>query len=152
MFNDRLHDSGTKTVLGNRVPGRRRHRADRARAAECGAVPGSQAVRFFVSETAVPSDQLIEPLCDAFRKSDYDIAALVRTILGSQHFYSRHAFRGSGSRGRSSTCWGLCKRSAARTRRTTRKDGRRRSRCWSARSGRRAVAFCSAQRKGMAGG
>ena len=46
-----------------------------------------------MSETAAPSDQLIEPLCDAFRKSDYDIAALVRTILGSQHFYSRHAFR-----------------------------------------------------------
>ena len=36
---------------------------------------------------------LLEPLCESFRKSDYDIAALVRTILASRHFYSSHAFR-----------------------------------------------------------
>src|SRR5262249_9493776 len=38
-------------------------------------------------------DALIEPLCDLFRKSDYDIAGLLRTILASRHFYSSHAFR-----------------------------------------------------------
>ena len=36
---------------------------------------------------------LLEPLCESFRKSDYDIAALVRTMLASRHFYSEHAFR-----------------------------------------------------------
>ena len=36
---------------------------------------------------------LLEPLCDSFRKSGYDIAGLVRTILASRHFYSDHAFR-----------------------------------------------------------
>ncbi len=36
---------------------------------------------------------LLEPLCESFRKSDYDIAGLVRTILASRHFYSDHAFR-----------------------------------------------------------
>src|SRR5262249_25113799 len=36
---------------------------------------------------------LLEPLCESFRKSEYDIAALVRTILMSRHFYSGHAFR-----------------------------------------------------------
>ena len=49
--------------------------------------------RFLVSEMATPSDSLLEPLCESFRASDYDIAALVRTILSSRHFYSSHAFR-----------------------------------------------------------
>ena len=47
---------------------------------------------FLVSETA-PPDSLLEPLCDSFRKSEYDTAALVRTILASRHFYSERAFR-----------------------------------------------------------
>ena len=46
-----------------------------------------------VSERVAPPDTLLEPLCDSFRKSDYDMAALVRTILSSRHFYSEHAFR-----------------------------------------------------------
>ena len=37
--------------------------------------------------------RLLEPLCEPFRKSDYDIAALVRTMLASRHFFSAHAFR-----------------------------------------------------------
>jgi hypothetical protein len=49
--------------------------------------------RFFISENADPPDALLEPLAESFRKSDYDIAALVRTMLSSQHFYSGHAFR-----------------------------------------------------------
>jgi hypothetical protein len=36
---------------------------------------------------------LLDPLCDSFRKSDYDIAMLVKTMLASRHFYSGHAFR-----------------------------------------------------------
>jgi uncharacterized protein (DUF1800 family) len=93
-FDARLHDSGPKTVLG-----------------QTGAWDGGDVVRivleqpasarflvrklyhFFVSEKAVPPDSLVEPLCKSFRKSDYDIAGLVRTILASRHFYSDHAFR-----------------------------------------------------------
>jgi Protein of unknown function (DUF1800) len=89
-----LHDSGPKTILG-----------------QTGAWDGSDVVRiileqpaaarflvrklyhFLVSEKTVPTDSLLEPLCDTFRKSDHDIANLVRTILASQHFYSAHAFR-----------------------------------------------------------
>ncbi len=47
----------------------------------------------FVNETTVAPDALLEPLVQQFRKSDYDIAAVVRTMLGSRHFYSAHAFR-----------------------------------------------------------
>jgi hypothetical protein len=93
-FDARFHDDGLKTVLG-----------------QTGAWDGSDVVRiileqpaaaqflvrklyhFLISENAVPPDALLEPLCDSFRKSDYDIAALVRTMLSSRHFYSSYAFR-----------------------------------------------------------
>ncbi|HMF13451.1 MAG TPA: DUF1800 domain-containing protein [Gemmataceae bacterium] len=93
-FESQLHDSGQKTFLG-----------------QTGAWNGNDVVRialeqpaaarflvrkfyrFLVSERAEPPDSLLEPLCESFRKSDYDIAALVRTILESRHFYSGHAFR-----------------------------------------------------------
>jgi hypothetical protein len=93
-FDARLHDGGLKTFLG-----------------QTGAWDGSDVVRivleqpatarflvrklyhFLVSEQAVPPDSLLEPLCESFRQSDYDIAGLVRTILASRHFYSGHAFR-----------------------------------------------------------
>jgi hypothetical protein len=90
----RLHDGGPKTVLG-----------------QTGAWDGGDVVRivleqpaaaqflvrklyrFLVSEKAMAPDSLLEPLCESFRKSDYDVAGLVRTILASRHFYSDHAFR-----------------------------------------------------------
>jgi uncharacterized protein (DUF1800 family) len=93
-FDARLHDAGNKTVLG-----------------QTGAWNGRDVVRivleqpaasrflvrkfyhFLVSEQSEPPDALLEPLCESFRKSDHDIAALVRTILASRHFYSGHAFR-----------------------------------------------------------
>jgi hypothetical protein len=48
--------------------------------------------RDFVSETPPPS-ALLEPLADRFRKSDFDIAGLVKTMLGSRLFFSEHAYR-----------------------------------------------------------
>jgi Protein of unknown function (DUF1800) len=90
----RLHDGGTKTVLG-----------------QTGSWDGGDVVRIvleqpaaarflvrklyqhLVSETVSPPDTLLEPLCESFRRSEYDIAGLVRTILGSRLFYSAHAFR-----------------------------------------------------------
>jgi hypothetical protein len=93
-FDARLHDGGPKTFLG-----------------QTGAWDGGDVVRivlvqpaaarflvrklyrFLVSEKAEPPDSLLEPLCEGFRRSDYDIAGLLRTILASRHFYSSHAFR-----------------------------------------------------------
>ncbi len=93
-FDPRLHDGGTKTVLG-----------------QTGAWDGGDVVRIvleqpaaarflvrklychLVSEKTSPPDSLLEPLCESFRRSDYDIAGLVRTILSSRLFYSDHAFR-----------------------------------------------------------
>ena len=49
--------------------------------------------RYFVNEADAVPEKLIEPLADQLRKSDLDIADLVKTILSSRHFYSEHAFR-----------------------------------------------------------
>jgi uncharacterized protein (DUF1800 family) len=90
----RFHDGGPKSVLG-----------------QLGAWNGGDVVRivleqpaaarflvrkfyhYLINERTVPPDSLLEPLCTSFRKSDYDIAALVRTMLASRHFYSNHAYR-----------------------------------------------------------
>jgi|SRR5579883_216363 len=92
-FNAAQHDDGSKTVLK-----------------QTGNWDGSDVVRillkqpaaarflvgklytFFVSEVP-PPPALLEPLADAFRKSDYDIAAVVKTMLSSRLFFSDHAFR-----------------------------------------------------------
>jgi len=93
-FDARLHDSGSKTVLGQTGPW---DGGDVVRIVLEQPATARFLVRklysFLVSEKAAPPDCLLEPLCASFRKSDYDIAALVRTILASQHFYSDHAFR-----------------------------------------------------------
>src|SRR5436305_1810589 len=39
--------------------------------------------RFLVSETVPPAPELIEPLASAFRKSNFDFGAMVRTVLRS---------------------------------------------------------------------
>src|SRR5205814_1892671 len=92
-FDARLHDEGTKTVLGR-----------------TGSLDGGDVVRvvleqpaaarflvrklyrFLVSEVEPPA-ALLEPLCDSLRKSDHDVGALVRTMLASRYFHTAHAFR-----------------------------------------------------------
>jgi hypothetical protein len=93
QFNAAQHDPGQKTVLG-----------------KTGDWDGEDVVKiileqpaaarflvrklytYLVSETA-PPEALLEPLCESFRKSQYDVAALVRKILSSRLFFSDHAFR-----------------------------------------------------------
>jgi hypothetical protein len=91
--NPAAHDDGQKTVLGQK-----------------GAWTGSDIIRiccdqpacakflvgklytFLVSETPPPKG-LLTPLEERFRKSDYNIAELISTILGSRFFFSTHAYR-----------------------------------------------------------
>jgi len=88
------HDAGTKTVLGQTGPW---DGGDVVRIVLEQPAAARFLVRklygFLISESATPPDALLKPLCEAFRKSDYDIAALVRTMLASRHFYSGYAFR-----------------------------------------------------------
>jgi uncharacterized protein (DUF1800 family) len=88
------HDGGVKTVLGQTGAwdgGDVVRIVLQQQAAACFLV--RKLYRFLISEAADPPAALLEPLCESFRKSDYDIAALVRTMLASRIFYSAHAFR-----------------------------------------------------------
>ncbi|MFN4261686.1 MAG: DUF1800 domain-containing protein [Gemmataceae bacterium] len=49
--------------------------------------------RYFISESQTPPDRFLQPLTDSFGQSGYDIAALVRTMLSSRHFFSAYAYR-----------------------------------------------------------
>ncbi len=93
-FDDNQHDTGAKTVLGqvgNWDGG------DIVRIVLEQPVAARFVVRklyrFFISDNAVPPDALLEPLADAFRKSDYDVAAVIAVMLRSRHFFSGHAYR-----------------------------------------------------------
>jgi len=93
-FDPRLHDEGTKSILGQtgRWDGGDVIRIVLEQPAAARFLV-RKLYRFLVNEQAVPPDALLEPLCASFRTTSYDIAALVRTILASRHFYSAHAFR-----------------------------------------------------------
>jgi hypothetical protein len=93
-FKAAMHDDGAKTVLGQTGKWNGddvlRILLDRPEAAR---FLVRKLYRYFISETHDPPAALLEPLAESFRKSDYDIAALMKTMLGSRHFFSEHAYR-----------------------------------------------------------
>jgi hypothetical protein len=93
VFKRELFDVGPKTVLGATGTWEGRDVvAILLRQPACAKFLVGKLYAYLVSETPPPA-ALLEPLCDRFRKSDYDIADLVRTVLASRLFYSEHAFR-----------------------------------------------------------
>jgi uncharacterized protein (DUF1800 family) len=92
-FNPRFHDNGEKTVLGvsGKLNGDDVVRICLGRK-DCAEFLVGKFYRHYVSETPPPRT-VLQPLADQFRKSDYDVAALMRTILSSRLFFSEHAFR-----------------------------------------------------------
>lgn len=94
VFDPKQHDDGEKTVLG-----------------QTGKWQGSDIVRicleqksapyfictklykFLVSEAEPPTHEILEPLAEQFRDSNYDFGALVARILRSNLFYSPDAYR-----------------------------------------------------------
>jgi uncharacterized protein (DUF1800 family) len=93
-FNKNYHDLGTKTVLGQEGEwtGDDVVRIIVEQKA-CAPFLVRKFYRFFISENADPHDALLAPLADSFRKSGYDIAEVIGTILRSRHFFSEHAYR-----------------------------------------------------------
>src|SRR5207245_2039602 len=87
-FNPKLHDDGEKKVLGvaGRLNGDDVVRIVLDRPATARFLVG-KLYAFFVSETPPPKG-FLEPLCDRYRKSDYDTGELVRRMLRSRHFFS----------------------------------------------------------------
>jgi uncharacterized protein (DUF1800 family) len=93
-FNSGFHDYGEKTVLkqSGKWDGGDIVRILLEQPA-CARFLVRKLYREFVSENQTPPDSFLEPLCEQMRKSDYDIAGVMRTMLGSRHFFSGYAFR-----------------------------------------------------------
>jgi uncharacterized protein (DUF1800 family) len=90
------HDDGTKTVLGQTGNWQW---SDIVRIClEQKSAPyfvAGKLYRWLVSETQPPSRELLEPLAEQFKKSDYDFGRLVETVLRSKLFFSDSAYRTS---------------------------------------------------------
>lgn len=87
------HDPGPKRVFGHIGPWKGPDAVRILLAQQ--AVPRTvvrRLYRWFIAETEEPADTLIEPLVRQFA-ADYDIARLVRTMLGSNWFFSEHTYR-----------------------------------------------------------
>jgi hypothetical protein len=91
-FNPVLHDPEPKTVFGKTG---KWNGEDIIRLCceqdACAKFLVGKLYAYFVNETPPPKE-LLEPLAEQFRKSGYDIADLVKTILGSRLFFSEHAY------------------------------------------------------------
>lgn len=94
VFTAKEHDSSSKTVF--RKSGRYQGPEIVDLCLEqpaCSLFIVRKLYRFLISETDTPDDKLLTPLAEQYQASDYDTAALVRTILRSNHFFSEHAYR-----------------------------------------------------------
>jgi hypothetical protein len=94
VFNKNQHDAGEKTVLGQTG----KWSADdvsRICLEQKVAAPFlvGKLYRFLISETVPPSAELLEPLAEQFRNSDYDFGALVKTMLSSNLFFAPVVYR-----------------------------------------------------------
>jgi uncharacterized protein (DUF1800 family) len=93
QFNQFAHDDGIKTFLGktgNWDGGDIIRIVLEQKAAALFLV--RKLYRHFISENETPPDSFLEPLAEQFRKSDYDIAVVMRGLLGSRHFFSDYAY------------------------------------------------------------
>jgi hypothetical protein len=93
-FDDAAHDPGSKTFLGQKgnwkavdivrivlaSPEAARHLARKL-------------YRAFVADEPDPAPELIEPLAEGLRSSEYSIRRIMDIVLRSQHFYSKAAYR-----------------------------------------------------------
>ena len=92
-FKPVLHDDGPKSVFGKAGNWNGddivRLCCDKP---DCATFLVGKLYSFLVSETR-PPEALLVPLEARFRKSDYDIADLVKAMLGSRLMFSQHAYR-----------------------------------------------------------
>ena len=91
-FNRFQHDSGEKTVLGktSKFPDAKAIDLVLQQPSAPRFIVG-KLIRYFVFDEPQPGPELIEPLAVELREHDWDIAHVIRRILGSQLFFSDHA-------------------------------------------------------------
>ena len=93
-FNAGEHDDGSKKYLGQegKFGGEDIVRICLEQDACANFITG-KLFRFIVSETIPSSPELLKPLADRFRQSDYNMRELVETMLRSNLFFSPAAYR-----------------------------------------------------------
>jgi uncharacterized protein (DUF1800 family) len=96
IFNSDNHDDGDKTVLGQ--TGKWKGEDIVRFCLDQPAAPrfiARKLFRFLISDTTPATPELIEPLAEQLRKSNWDFGALVKTALRSNLFFSPHSYRTS---------------------------------------------------------
>ncbi len=94
VFDPAGHDAGEKTVLGRKGKWKPDDIVGICLAQKsapyfiCGKL-----FRFLVSESVPATPELLEPLAQRYRKSGFDTAELVRTVLSSNLFFSETVYR-----------------------------------------------------------
>jgi uncharacterized protein (DUF1800 family) len=94
IYDPNQHDDTDKTVLGQKG----KWKADDIiriclEQKSCPAFVAGKLFRFLVSESIPATAELLDPLAEQFRKSDYNFGALVETMLRSNLFFSPAAYR-----------------------------------------------------------
>jgi uncharacterized protein (DUF1800 family) len=98
LFNPRLHDNGAKTVLGTAIPagggmGDGLKVIDLlARHPSTARFIATKLARRFVADD--PPPPLVSSAAEAFRRSDGDIRAVLRSLLESREFFTAEFYRG----------------------------------------------------------
>jgi hypothetical protein len=94
VFNAAQHDRGEKTVLGRTGKFNGDDLLDILLEQPAAArFLVRKLYRYLVSEAAEAPDQLIEPLAEQYARREFDTGWLVKTILGSNLFFSAHTVR-----------------------------------------------------------
>jgi uncharacterized protein (DUF1800 family) len=94
VFNKDQHDDGDKSVLGQR--GKWKPDDIVRICLEQKSAPTfvvGKLYQFFISETEPADPELLAPLAEQFRRSDFDTGALISTMLHSNLFFSPSAYR-----------------------------------------------------------
>jgi uncharacterized protein (DUF1800 family) len=94
VYDPNEHDDTDKTVLGQKG----KWKADDViriclEQQSCPTLVAGKLFRFLISESLLATPELLEPLSEHFRKSDYNFGALVETMLRSNLFFSPAAYR-----------------------------------------------------------
>jgi uncharacterized protein (DUF1800 family) len=93
-YDEMLADAAPKTFLGQRGPWRH---GDILRIILKQPATANHLCRrlnrWFISESATPTDELIEPLAAELRASNYSLEHVVGILLRSRHFFSENAYR-----------------------------------------------------------
>jgi uncharacterized protein (DUF1800 family) len=94
VFDPKQHDDTEKTVMGKKGKWKGEDVIQIClEQKSCPSFVAGKLFRFLISETVPATTELLEPIADRFRKSDYDFGMLVETMLRSNLFFSQEVYR-----------------------------------------------------------